>query len=353
MLKQPLFSVIIPIYNAEKYLQRAVSSVINQTYADWEIILINDGSTDNSLKICRESAKIDPRINTISLTKNSGPYHARNTGLKKAAGEYVLFVDADDHIEADLLRQITLRLTEEKAEVVVFGMRESYLDRVGNCRKNSFILPDEEGFYRSQEQISKCILSLEENTLFRYAHGKAYKRDWLITNGLWFRNLPMIEDVDFNLRVFDVIDNLRVMRLAGYCYERRPTGSQTSLYVPDYFELHMDLLEKKHKQFVKWDMQEEAQVYLAEGFLKYVFLSLQMTFSPKCNAREEKQNEILKQTYTAWFYKKLQSDAIKLRKKYQILWRLLKTKNKWVIIPAAHMLYVLKNKQTWLWIRIK
>src|SRR5690554_2572883 len=99
-MSQSLLSVIIPIYNAEEFLVRCLNSVVNQTYQELEIILINDGSTDNSRSICEEYARIDSRILLLNK-KNGGQSSARNAGLDIARGDYITFVDSDDYIDSD------------------------------------------------------------------------------------------------------------------------------------------------------------------------------------------------------------------------------------------------------------
>ena len=96
------FSIIIPVYNAERYLHQCIESVIAQTFKDWEMILVNDGSKDGSLAICQEYTSKDSRIRVIDKP-NGGPSSARNRGLDEAQGEYVYFMDADDWIEKNYL----------------------------------------------------------------------------------------------------------------------------------------------------------------------------------------------------------------------------------------------------------
>lgn len=98
----PLVSVIIPIYNTEKFLPLCINSVLNQTLTDIEVLLVNDGSTDGSGKICDEYACKDQRIQVIH-TLNQGVSHARNQGLETAKGEYIAFMDSDDWIETDMI----------------------------------------------------------------------------------------------------------------------------------------------------------------------------------------------------------------------------------------------------------
>lgn len=115
-----IVSIIVPIYNAEKYLSRTVETLRRQTLTNIEILLVNDGSTDDSLKLCREFAEIDPRIQVIDK-QNGGVSSARNIGLKLAKGQYVLFVDADDYVEANYAEILLKTLQENKSDIEMCG----------------------------------------------------------------------------------------------------------------------------------------------------------------------------------------------------------------------------------------
>lgn len=115
-----LFSVIIPVYNVEKYLRECVDSVLNQTYTNFEVILVDDGSTDGSPAICDEYAKTDERVKVIHK-ENGGLVSARKTGIALATGDYVLYVDSDDYIDVNLLEDADKILAETKAEIFCFG----------------------------------------------------------------------------------------------------------------------------------------------------------------------------------------------------------------------------------------
>ena len=99
---RPKYSIVLPVYNVEKYLKRAVESVLNQSYKNFEIILINDCSSDGSQAICSEYCEKDPRISLINHSKNKGVSAARNTGYLAANGEYIWFMDSDDYVDHDL-----------------------------------------------------------------------------------------------------------------------------------------------------------------------------------------------------------------------------------------------------------
>lgn len=124
-------SAIIPVYNAEKYLEKCVESILNQSYQDFELILVDDGSTDGSGKICDKYAENDSRIRTIH-TKNRGPAAARRTGIETAGGEYVTFVDADDWLERGMFAFATEKMTEQCADIICMGHKE--VDGQGNSR---------------------------------------------------------------------------------------------------------------------------------------------------------------------------------------------------------------------------
>lgn len=121
MLKKGLVTVVIPIYNVEKYLNRCVNSVISQSYKNLEIILVDDGSPDNCPKMCEDWAQKDSRISVIHK-ENAGLGLARNTGIENASGEYIYFLDSDDYIALDAIEKCYQLAEEEKADIVTFGV---------------------------------------------------------------------------------------------------------------------------------------------------------------------------------------------------------------------------------------
>lgn len=119
-MRKGLVSVVLPIYNVEKYLNRCVKSVINQSYKNLEIILVDDGSPDNCPTLCDEWAKKDNRIKVVHK-KNAGLGYARNTGIENATGEYICFFDSDDYIALDTIEKAYSLAIQEKSDMVVFG----------------------------------------------------------------------------------------------------------------------------------------------------------------------------------------------------------------------------------------
>ncbi|MCI9663883.1 MAG: glycosyltransferase family 2 protein [Lachnospiraceae bacterium] len=118
----PLISVIIPIYNTEKYLEKCLDSILNQTYINIEVILVNDGSTDGSQIIINKYAHQDQRIRVIHLNSNRGVSHARNQGIKISKGEYIYFMDSDDYAEKNLLEKLFTNLIKYQADISICGV---------------------------------------------------------------------------------------------------------------------------------------------------------------------------------------------------------------------------------------
>jgi glycosyltransferase involved in cell wall biosynthesis len=190
--EQPLISVIVPVYNAEKYLPKCIESIQNQTYRNLEIILVNDGSTDNSLAICYQYSEKDKRIIVITQ-ENKGVSSARNSGLDIATGDYIGFVDSDDYIAPDMYEQLLSACLENDADISECGyyiVSESDKIISSSSLKNGIV----DGKYES----SKAYV-LRENTT-PLVWNKLYRRR--ILERVKYSNFRYADDVWFNSRAF-------------------------------------------------------------------------------------------------------------------------------------------------------
>lgn len=124
-MQEELISIIIPVYNAERYINRTIESVIGQTYSNWELLLVNDGSTDASKKICDELARQDERIRVFHIP-NSGAAIARNIGIEKSLGKYICFIDSDDIVSRDYVLFLYNNLINLKVDMMICGYRKVY-----------------------------------------------------------------------------------------------------------------------------------------------------------------------------------------------------------------------------------
>lgn len=117
----PKVSIIVPVYNAEKVLRRCLDSILNQSYKDFELIVINDGSKDKSIKIINEYKEKDNRVKVID-NKNNGVSETRNIGIKASVGEYIQFIDSDDYIEPYMIEETLIKIEENKADSIITGL---------------------------------------------------------------------------------------------------------------------------------------------------------------------------------------------------------------------------------------
>lgn len=180
-------SIIIPVYNVEKYLSKCLDSVINQTYKDIEIICINDGSTDNSFGILEDYAQKDIRIKIINK-KNEGVSIARNIGINQSNGEYIIFLDSDDWIESNTCELSIDCIKKHDADICCFGINEIVKDNI-NIRE------------WESPALKKEILQLEDKKILMVnACGKLFKRSFLLNNNISFPEMIKTgEDAIFNL----------------------------------------------------------------------------------------------------------------------------------------------------------
>lgn len=165
-------SVIIPVYNVEKHLRRCLDSVVNQTYKDIEVILVNDGSPDNSKEICEEYVAKYSNIQLINQ-KNAGLGAARNTGLQYITGNAVTFVDSDDWLELDAIEYYVASMKKSDADIVVTQMirKKEYFSNEGT---NGTTIKEE---VLNQEQFAKKYFKIDGNNIEYYACAKLYKRE--------------------------------------------------------------------------------------------------------------------------------------------------------------------------------
>lgn len=185
-----LFSIIIPVYKVQDYLAKCVDSVCNQTYSDIEIILVDDGSPDNCPAICDEYAKKDSRIKVIHK-KNGGLSDARNSGLDVAKGDYILFVDSDDYIEADACEKFS-HFAKKRYDILIGdAIVEGGICDLSHIELNGAI---------SGALYYKTALIKQKTPIVAWIN--AYRREFLTENGLKFKYGILHEDVEFTPRAF-------------------------------------------------------------------------------------------------------------------------------------------------------
>lgn len=242
-----LVSVIVPVYNNEKYLEECVNSILNQTYTNLEIILVNDGSKDNSGKLCDEFAKKDTRIRVIHK-ENGGAISARRTGCLEAKAKYVTFVDSDDWIEPDMYQYLMEELLTHKADIVTSGFIFGFGQVHDGLRAGVY-----EGELLQQYVFEKMIQDKDSFSggMISSVCNKIFRKD-LIQESLCAMKkvIRQWEDVAYLYLACYRANCIRITDKAFYHY-RENTDSVTMAYDPDYFSKSCDSFAYIEEYFIQ------------------------------------------------------------------------------------------------------
>lgn len=237
-MNYPLISIILPVYNVEKYILRCVSSILSQTFSDFELLIIDDGSPDNSISLIENNFQ-DERIKILSK-KNGGLSDARNYGLQHAKGDYVWFFDSDDYIEdcnALLKLQQTILKTNKKTEIIVFNMDVVF----ENSNRANFTV---ENAPENSEMLTG-FKYIEMYKAFPYnAPTQCYKKSFLIENHFYFTKGLYFEDIYLNLDIYKQCKFVIGIKENLYVYVRRDNSITNSISNENHFISQAKVLQK-------------------------------------------------------------------------------------------------------------
>lgn len=213
-------SVIVPIYNISPYIERCVNSIRQQSFRNLQIILVNDGSTDNSLQVCERLRKQDPRITVIDK-KNQGLGYARNTGLAVATGDYVTFVDGDDYLGSNMLKHLYLRLQKDRSDIAC-----THFFRQDDDNTYYFYINKEDP---AQKQLSRAYTPTEwaqmetkdtvVKQIFYQAWGKLFKKD--LFKAIEFPRVSLGEDNLTTWKLYLAAHKISYLLTDEYCWVMR------------------------------------------------------------------------------------------------------------------------------------
>lgn len=308
-----LISVIIPVYNAEKTIRKCVESIQIQDIKDVEMILVDDGSTDESLKICRELEAEDSRIKVLT-GENQGVSSARNKGMKEAGGEYIAFVDADDLTDHQMFSSLYDQM-KKNPDIIVFD----YYEWKGNERREKHRFDDLESDEISKEELIKRMIWQLGGTCWQ----AVYKREMLCKNQISFVvGRTICEDYQFFLESLRYSKKALISKKCLYYYhisENSTTGK------------YMKNLEKDKMEFSQW-LLEYAEEYadhkeIIEGAEAYCAMSLLYTIYNVCKKKSpyrtyRQRIKYSKQQASKRIYKEAIRKSVKFRKKMPMMYYL-------------------------------
>lgn len=252
----PKVSIILPCYNVEKYIAKSIQSVLDQTYVDFELLVIIDGSPDHSKGVA-ESFN-DPRIKIFDKV-NGGLSDARNYGVERAKGEYIYFMDSDDWIEPNLLADTISFLELKKIDLVIFGYTQDNEDAKGNILSSFDVLPQTEIIRKARPD---CELNTNILGLMGYAWNKMYRKSFIAANNITFeKGTSLIEDILFNAQLYHKLEEIHFINKAFYHYLNRPSATLIKQYHSKSFAL------KLRRNYVLRDLFREWKFKNSKGIL--------------------------------------------------------------------------------------
>lgn len=238
-MTKELISIIVPVYNVEKYLKKCVDSIVNQTYKNLEIILVDDGATDNSGKICDELVELDNRIK-VYHKKNGGLSDARNYGVERATGDYIGFVDSDDYIDAEMYEKLYEAIKKENVDVAECNLKIVYPEKTD--------LFTDQKYYQicNKQEYLEEYLKIEK--IFGSACVRLTKAD--IAKKLKFPVGKLYEDTYYAYDLIGIVDKYVIVDNPYYNYLMRENSITNAKFNPRIFDL-IEIVEKFHTNVYK------------------------------------------------------------------------------------------------------
>lgn len=204
-MPQELISIIVPIFNTEKYLHQCLDSILSQSYGNFECLLINDGSTDASASICREYVAKDARFRYFEK-ENGGVSSARNLGIERLEGAYVTFIDSDDWVEFDYLEVLYSAIIQDSADISVSSYRTYEMSR-NQWLFHAYKRVEHQKVFSKQELISKLIFLNGHDCSFGFASCKLVRKS--ILTGIWFNESTYLgEDMEFWFKLYLIAEKV-------------------------------------------------------------------------------------------------------------------------------------------------
>lgn len=250
------FSIIVPIYNVEKYLEECINSLLKQKNNNYEIILVDDGSFDNSPKICDDYAQNYANIKVIHK-ENGGLSDARNTGINLAKGDYLIFIDSDDYIcDENFLNDVSNLIDKDDCDVIVYGNKKIFED-------NKVI---EKNFYRKIDNEDIVTSLIAQNYFKACAWDKIVKRELIIQNNLYFPIGRYSEDIEWCARLLSVIDfkKINVLNKNVYMYRQRENSITKNIKKKNITDM-MDMIKR---EFIE---EKNDKSMIINSFLAYEY----------------------------------------------------------------------------------
>lgn len=334
----PLFSIIIPAYEAEGTIKRALDSLRDQTFQDFEVIVIDDGSHDGTWKVLEKEKEILKGQLIIKHVTNGGSGQARNIGLSLAKGEYVIFLDADDSIDKEqLMMRKEILDSYPTVDLIVGGYHTSILTNNKIVRQSENI-PQAE-FYKTHEDFLDHLYALMEQQLMYVVWNKIYRLDLLKKYHVAFPLYQSCEDRLFNLAYYGHVQQCYISERIFYHYAFDPANSLTNRFVGEKFRSYVESFQQS------LDLIPDEKENLSTLFLKGVLASIIQIHSEKCTMNKKSKYAYIENIFNH-SVTQCAIDEAKGSSFFQALIIILfKTKSKHLFFNLSKLIYQLEHSQ--------
>lgn len=329
MKANPKISVVVPIYNAEKFIDRCMASIYEQTFTDYEIILVNDGSTDNSLEMCRAYAEKDERITVIDK-KNGGAGSARNAGMLKAKGEYIAFPDVDDWFERNMYKDLYTLAKENDYDMVFSGVNYyspdiKYQSSI-HCEKVEFLSRTE-----CRENVMKLFPT---TTIFDVPWNKLYRREIIEKKGVRFTDYKRCQDAIFNLDFYNASEKVVSTEKIYYNYITNSQAGVDRKFPKNYIDINIYYYTHLMEVLKTWGIYEsKIKEHYDTSLIIAVYETALMFDNPRWKLTKKEQKQYIKDIFER---KELVGfmDSASVREDARIFFEIIKNKDVKAVLKA-------------------
>lgn len=317
-------SVIVPVYNVEKYLSECIESILKQSYTDFELLLIDDGSSDSSGMICEQYASLDNRIIVVHQ-ENAGVSVARNKGLSMATGKYITFIDSDDWVKEAYLSDFFLYLSDFSIQGITlwYSKNDQYIEKIFS-----------ESCLVYFSDLSRLIVKAELNSILKGPCAKLFTRSFIIDNLIQFdTNISYGEDHLFILQYIKCCCSMSVVNKTNYIYTHREITSLTNRFLPydklsyytirafDFRKELIELFNIKSKEYL---------IFITNELAFHLLQSLCALYDKRNNVCKQKRLSYIEMLSTVKFHQYIYQSNI-LPRFYRLMRWILKVRNKSVV----------------------
>lgn len=293
-MKNPKVSIVVPVYNMEHSLAASVESLLSQTYHNIEVVLVDDGSKDQSLQCARDLASTDGRV-TVVHTENRGSGPARNSGIEASTGQYIYFPDADDVLEPKAIEILVKAISEPKeVDLVVFGYRN--INQKGELISEKKYQEREASGNELRHDYSECMGTSTKWGIQGAPWNKFFSLDLIKKNGVRFPSLRRHQDEGFIGRYMCHVQNVRFIIDVLYNYKVNSISQTWRKYPINYLDAVIGLNEVRKETIYTWNPQDtKTRDFLCREYICNAIKSLELAFSPKLKELSISKRQFIRQ----------------------------------------------------------